>query len=137
MKTLKMTFLGLCALAFFMIPIDALAWRTDVRVRVGTPSPQVRVKVRPNGWCGTHSGSNGRHRQEIHHLTKRDYRVAKRLARSTGIYWKSLIKDRSRGYSWVEIGRMWGVPRKLVSLALNDFRTVRCVETPRRCGTRS
>ncbi len=137
MKTLKMTFLGLCTLAFFIIPIDALAGWSNVRLRVVIQIPQIGVNVYSSGWRGTHSSSYGSYRREIHRVTKWDRRVAGKLSRYTGISRHSLLEYRSRGYTWVEIGRWLDVPRKLLRKALKNNRDVRCAVPPRRHSTRT
>ncbi len=138
MKSMKLILLGLCSLAFFLIPIDAHAGRVVVRVAVKKPVRQVRVvktvrqvqvvkhspqmKVKPHGWCGTGSSSHRISRERPYVLTRLDKWMATRLSRESGVSRRFLLKDRSRKYSWNEIGRMWSMPKRMVRRALADGR---------------
>jgi hypothetical protein len=50
-------------------------------------------------------------------ISKRDRRIAKRLAWYTGVPRRELIHAKRMGYSWLEIGRWLEVPRRVVKAA--------------------
>ena len=50
-------------------------------------------------------------------MTKRDKKIARRLSRYTGVPKRELIHLCKQGYTWREIGRWLGVPRRVVRAA--------------------
>jgi hypothetical protein len=83
----------------------------NVRVRVGNTPPincrAVRVRRLP---------IRGRH---FYRLSKRDRRVATRLAHYTGVPKHEILRLRSYGYQWFEIGRWLHLPRRIVRAAMH------------------
>jgi len=53
-------------------------------------------------------------------VSKRDQRIARRLARYTGVSRGELIRARRMGYTWREIGAWLGVPPRVLQAAMSS-----------------
>lgn len=119
MKTTKMNIAALTALTLLL----GLGLAEDAEAKI-----RVRATVRtPNIGLVLGSGHGGcrverplplpdRHFRHIR-ISKRDRRIAKRLAWYTGVPKRELIQARRMGYSWNEIGRWLDVPRRVIRAA--------------------
>lgn len=136
MKTLKMTLLSLTALAFFLIPLEALANRPVVRVQVRPSAPRVHVSTRLSHRCGNEIRPIRSYKaKKRYSLTIQDRWMAKTLAYETGIPKRWLLDDRKSGYSWVKIGHKWGVSRRMVRSVLAESRRIHQRPRMERCLT--
>ena len=119
MKTLKMTFISLPALALLLFVGAADEAQARIRVKGTLRTPHGSIQVDN----GAYHHTRGYRRalpvryQEQHRVTKRDRKIAGRLGRYTGASKRELIQLRKQGYSWREIGRWLGVPRRVVRAA--------------------
>jgi hypothetical protein len=122
MKRMRMNLLSLVALALLVAPVivqaaeagirfDATVNTTHVRVRLGsTPSIHYRIYRR---------GHLPIRRLRPYRIVMPDRRIAQRFARYTGVPARELIQLRRRGYTWFEIGRWLGLPRRVVVAAMH------------------
>jgi hypothetical protein len=119
MKTLKMTFICFPALALLLTAVAVDEAQARIRVRGTLQTPHAVVHV-DNG-----AYRHGRvYRQALPvryyervRVSQNDRKIARRLARYSGVPQRELIQLRKEGYSWREIGRWLGVPRKVVHAA--------------------
>jgi len=120
MKT-RLTYLSLITavlLVSFMGVSNAEA-KNRVRVKVRTPQISVRVKTMPV----VHRRTVIRRvplpvRFHAHYdITKKDRKIARRLAKYTGTSKRELVELRRQGYRWSEIGRWLDLPRHTVRAA--------------------
>ena len=122
MKTLKMTFISLPVLALLLTvgAADEAQARIRVKGTFRTPHGVVKVDTGPyhhtRGYRGYRQVLPVRHYERIR-VSKKDRKIARRLGRYTGAPKRELIQLRKQGYSWKEIGRWLGVPRKVVRAA--------------------
>jgi hypothetical protein len=143
MKTTRMTPMALAALTIVLGLALAADAEAGIRVKATLRTPHVGVVVHggpvaprvlplrplPVRYC------------ESVRITKRDRRIAKRLAWYTGVPRRELIHAKRMGYSWMEIGRWLDVPRRVVQAAQSsrswDRFLDRAWERDRRHGKRS
>ncbi len=119
MKTLKMTFISLPVLALLLTvgAADEAQARIRVKGTLRTPHGVVKVDTGPfHHTRGYRPVYPVRHYERIR-VSKKDRKIARRLGRYTGAPKRELIQLRKQGYSWKEIGRWLGVPRKVVRAA--------------------
>ncbi len=139
MKTLRMTLLSISVLAFFLIPLDALARRPVVRARtvVSSHTPGVQISVRNSGRCGNAvQPVRGHSHQRRYRLTEKDQWLAIQMSRRSGVPRRWLLDDRLDRNSWYKIGRMWGMSRRSVGRLLAESRRVNFDPQIVRCLTR-
>ena len=115
----------------------------ELRVQATVHTPNVSVRV--GNTTSSHHRSYKRRslprRTQYVYITKRDRKIAKRLARFTGIPAREFIHMRRLGYRWVKIGRWLDVPRPVVRAAMHkrswkrflreEQRLARCGRNPR------
>ena len=58
-------------------------------------------------------------RRRVYRIAQHDLRVARRLAWYSGVPARELIRHRRYGYTWVEIGRWYHMPRRVVRAAMS------------------
>ena len=119
MKTLRNTIISLPVLALLLALGPAGEAQAGVRFKASLRTPHARIVV-DNGAFHHVRGYRRplpvRYHQEFR-ITKKDRRIARRLARYTGVPKRELIQLKKMGYSWNEIGRWLGVSRKAVRAA--------------------
>lgn len=94
------------------VRVGAVLGTPAMKIRIGTAPSCVRtgcVRVPPP------MRSNVRFRIGV-----RDRRIARRLARYTGVPTRELLRIRRRGYRWMEIGRWLRLPRQVVRAAMSQ-----------------
>lgn len=93
------------------VRFDVTMSTPNVRIRIGNTPPihyrTVRVRRLP---------INGR---RFYRISKRDRRIARRLAMYTGVPKRELLRLRRYGYQWFEIGRWLHLPRPVVRAAMH------------------
>lgn len=137
MKTLKMAILSLSALIVFLAPTQTLAGSSDFGIRVKVRTPQVRVNVGTRDRSGSdYVWRTGQDRSSLH-LSKRDYRMAARLADYTGISKHRIMKMRSRGHSWSEIGYRLDLPKRVIRAARSAKKWNQFMRPRGWCGVRN
>jgi hypothetical protein len=134
MKTTRMNIAALTALTLllgFGLVDEAEA---KIRVKATLRTPNVGV-VFDNGRSDCRIGRPlplpDRHYRNVR-ISKRDKRIAKRLAYYTGVSKRELIQAKRMGYSWNEIGRWLDVPRRVVKAAKSARRWERFLRYERR-----
>ena len=131
-----MAILSLAALVIFLNPIDALANRAVVRVQVRPSAPRIQVRTNIS-----HRHENRVQPRRVkkyykrHTLTVQDRWIATTLSYETGVPKRWLLDDRTRGYSWVKIGRRWDMSRRMVRFALAESQRVHSQPRNVRCLT--
>jgi hypothetical protein len=119
MKTLKMTFISLPVLALLLTVGAADEAQARIRVKGTLRTPHGIIQVDNGAYHhtrGYRQALPARHYDRVR-ITKRDRKMAGRLGRYTGVPKREMIQLRKQGYSWREIGRWLGVPRKAVHAA--------------------
>jgi hypothetical protein len=134
--------LGLTALALFLFAaVDNAEAKVRVQATVRTPYGAVHID----------NGSPARYRSPRvlpargHYyvktaITKRDRKIAKRLARYTGVSQREILRLRRQGYRWGEIGNWLDLPRPVIRAAQHQQSWQRFLRHNRgyeKCGTRS
>ena len=122
MNRMRVSLIGLMAIILLVgsgivqdaeagIRFDVTMRTPNVRVRVGNTHPihyrTVRVRRLP---------VRGR---RLFRISKQDRRVARRLARYTGVSERELLRLRRYGYRWFEIGRWLHLPRPVIRAAMH------------------
>ncbi len=116
---IKKTSLITVVLLISFMAVQTAEAKVRVRSSIRTPHIGIRVNTRP---------VVQRHlvvrrvplpvRRHAHfEITKEDRKMAKRLARYTGVTKRELIRLRRQGYRWMEIGRWLELPRSTVRAA--------------------
>jgi hypothetical protein len=122
MKRMRVSFLSLLVVALIVgsgIVKDAEA---EVRFDVTMRTPNVRVRI-----GNTHPGYFRTvrvrrlpiHGRRFYRISKKDRRVAHRLAMYTGVSERELLRLRRYGYQWFEIGRWLHLSRPVVRAAMH------------------
>jgi len=116
--------LSLMALALFLFAADDAEAKVRVKAKVRTPYGTIQVA---NGysertWSPRYRQLPARRRPPVHRqvefrITKRDRRIAKRLAWYTGVAKYEIVQLKREGYRWGEIGRWLDVPQRVVRAA--------------------
>jgi len=133
MKTLRMTILSLSAMVLILSPMQSLAATRDSRVRVRVRTPHISQKQQCES---THSWSLKKDRR-FRHLSKRDRKMARRLAEYSGFSSYKFMMLRDRGFRWSEIAYRLDLPRQVVRAARNAKSWKRFVRRAHWCGPRS
>ena len=119
MKTLKMTLISLPVLALLLTVGAVDEARARIRVKGTLRTPHGIIQVDNGAYHhtrGSRQAPAARYNERVQ-ITQRDRKMAKRLGWYTGAPKGELIQLRKQGYSWREIGRWLGVPRKVVRAA--------------------
>jgi len=120
MKTTQRNTITIMALALLIAAMPLASAQATVRVRATVKTPHLKYKVTPS------SVVVSRNRRVCHHpvryqetirLTKKDRKMAKRLARYTGASKRELLELRRDGYSWRKIGRFLNLRPQVVRAA--------------------
>lgn len=120
MKRMQMSLLSLMILALLVAPVIVHAAEAGIRfnVAVNTPTVHVRVGNTPAGQYRIYQrGLLPVRKLILYRIGTRDRKIAQRLARYTGVPARELVQLRHRGYTWFEIGRWLGLPRRVVRAA--------------------
>ena len=119
MKTTRMTTVALAALTILLglgLAEDAEA-RIRVKATLRTPHVGVVYDSGPLAYRDLPLRPLPVRYYERVRITKRDRRIAQRLAWYTGVPRRELIQAKRAGYTWMEIGRRLDVPRRVVKAA--------------------
>ena len=122
MKTLKMTFISLPVLVLLLTLGAADEAQARIRVKGTLRTPHGFIQVDNGAYHhtrGYRQAAPARYVERVR-VTKKDRKIAGRLGRYTGVPKRELIQLRKQGYSWREIGRWLGVPRRVVRAAKNQ-----------------
>ena len=122
MKRLRTSLLAVAALALLVTMALVRDAEAEVRFSAALRTPTVSVRI-----GNAHRGPYGHVRigrlpvrpRRHYRIVKHDRRVARRLARYTGVHFRELIRLRAYGYTWFEIGRWLRLPRRVVRAAFN------------------
>lgn len=122
MRKMRVSLLSLIVVALILgsgIVQDAKA---EVRFDVTMRTPNVRFRI-GNTPPGHHRNIRVRrlpiHGRRFYRVSKKDQRIAYRLARYTGVPRRELLRLRRYGYQWFEIGRWLHLPRPVVRAAMH------------------
>jgi len=118
--------LTLSMLALLLLGAGDASARVRVRATVHTPYGAVRID----------NSQRGRYYAPRRHLdytvTRYDRKIAKRLARYTGVSKGEILRLRRQGYRWSEIGRRLDVSRRVVRAAKHQGSWQRFLRDERR-----
>ena len=133
MKTRKTILTALAALTLLLGHGLAQDAEAKIRVRATLRTPHVGV-VYSSGPAYRFERPAPLPTRYYRHVevSRRDRRIAKRLASYTGVPRRELIHARRMGYSWNEIGRWLGVSKRVVKAAKSARRWERFLERERR-----
>ena len=123
MRTARMTLLSLIALALLIGPGAIRNAEAGIRVRATVRTPVVRIQVgsRPAYHsCNYRCDHQPNRYRTADLITRRDRRIAKRLAWYTGLPTREVLRLKRMGYGWREIGRWLDVPPRVVSASLES-----------------
>jgi hypothetical protein len=124
MKRLRISLLSIAALAVLVVPGMMRDANAGVRVKatVHTPNVTVRIGNTPSSHYRSFVRKPLPTRRVYRHviITQQDRKIARRLARYTGVPARELIFLKSRGFTWVTIGRWLELPRGTVRAAMNQ-----------------
>ena len=126
MKTTKTYLLSLIALALLIGPGAIRNAEAGIRVSATLRTPNVRVRLNNSPVCHTcnYRCDYRNHRVHrdlmVHRITKRDKRIAKRLAWYTGLPTREVLRLKRMGYDWRQIGRWLDVPPRVVRASLES-----------------
>jgi hypothetical protein len=91
-----------------------------VEARVHTPELSIYAGNAPSCYYGARPARRLPYRRAAYYeITRRDRKIAHRLAWYTGMPAKRLLRLRRRGYRWFEIGHWLYVPRPVVRAAMH------------------
>lgn len=118
-KKKRLVLFSIPALALLLTigAVDEAQARIRVKATVRTPYGRVHVDNGPYRHTRVYRQALPVRHYEYYQVTKRDRKIARRLARYTGVPKTELIQLRRVGYSWGEIGRWLDVPRQVVRAA--------------------
>jgi len=123
MRKMRMSLLGLVALALAAGILTVQEAHAKVRVSATLRAPNVRVHFGNTSSCRFHNCTIRhmpiRHNQYVK-IGKRERTIAVRLARFTGVPSRELLRLRRQGFQWFEIGRWLDLPRPVVRAAMNQ-----------------
>jgi len=103
--------------AMLVLGVAATA-NARLRVRATLHTPGVRVYVAGGGHYPNRVVVRRVFPYDVFEITRRDRQVARRLARFAGVPTRRFLRMRRQGYRWVEIGRWYDIPRRVVRTAL-------------------
>jgi hypothetical protein len=105
---------GLILLILSALAVEASAG-LRVAARVRTPHLDIRIGNAPGPALAiVRDGCLRPPLRPVHRIDPLDRRIAKRLARYTGVPKGELLQLRRAGYRWIEIGRYLGLSRRAV-----------------------
>jgi hypothetical protein len=134
MRLTTLAAVTVAALIFFAAQADA-----EIRVVASVNAPGVRVHASNVPSCYHSTEYYGRReacRHMRYEITRRDLRIARRLAYFSGVPARRLTRLRRRGFQWFEIGRMIYVPRYVVRAAMHQRSWNRFLREERRHARR-
>ena len=124
MKRLKISLLSIAALAVLVGPGMIKNATAGVRVKatVRTPNVSVRIGNTPSRHYRSFVRKPLPVRHVRHHviITQQDRKIARRLARYTGVQARELIFLRARGFTWVTIGRWLELRPRAIRAAMRQ-----------------
>ena len=118
-RSILMSLITLGLLSGAGIAEDANA---DVYVDATLHTPNVRVRIGNSPYSNYRSVTTTRRTVVVHphyNVTRNDWKVAGRLAWYTGVPARRMIRLKSAGYRWGQIGRRLHMPRPVVRAALH------------------
>ncbi len=132
--------LSLTAIALFLFgAVNEAEAGVRVKAKVRTPYGVVRVDTGHSERLRTVRRAPLPVRRHVEYrVSKRDRKIAQRLSSYTGIPKRRLLKLKSQGYRWTEIGRWYELPRQMVRAAKHKKSWRKYVNASRydqRCGT--
>jgi hypothetical protein len=125
MKKERMRRTILAAMIFTAVAAIAMQAEAGIRVSASVNTPGARIHACNDPSCYHHIDLERRmpaRRYDYYEyeVTRRDRKIARRLAWYTGVRKNRLLRMRRRGYHWFEIGRALRVPRPVVRAAFNQ-----------------
>lgn len=103
--------LTLSVLTLLLLGAANASAQVRVRARINTPYGSVRVS-------NTHTGRYQMPRRHLEYrVSRHDKKMAKRLARYSGVAKRQILRLRRQGYTWHEIGRWLDVSPRVVRAA--------------------
>jgi hypothetical protein len=135
MKRMLQSLMVIAALALLVVTGLVRDAGAEVRVSATLRTPNVSVRI-GNVPPGPHGRIRVRHLparpRRQYRIVKRDRRIARRLARYTGVPVRELIRLRAYGYNWYEIGHWLRLPRRVVRAAFDKHSWKRFIHGGRR-----
>ena len=123
MKKERMRQMTIAAVTFAAVAVIAMQASAEIRIVASVNTPVANVHVCNIPSCDYRIDYNRRvpaRRHMYYEITKRDKRIARRLAYFSGVPARKLVNLRRRGFRWFEIGNMIHVPRPVVRAAFNQ-----------------
>jgi len=123
MKKMRMTLMSLATLALLIGAVIAQDADAQIRVDATLHTPNVRVRISSTPSDHYRSSKKRQLPVRMHKhvkISKRDRKIARRLARYTGVPSRELIQLRRQGYGWFQIGRWVQLPRPMVRAAMHE-----------------
>ena len=139
MKRERMRRMTLAAVIFAAVAALAAQAGAEIIIAAEVSAPGIRVHAGNVPSCNNYTYLARRMpaRGYIHHeITLRDRRIARRLAWYTGVPAPRILRLRSFGYTWNEIGRALYVPRNVVRAAKSQKKWNRFLAMERRRARR-
>jgi hypothetical protein len=118
MRKTRLSMLILIELALLFVSGLSRSAEAGIRVTATLHTPDVHVRIggAPRGYTIGHLPVR---RPGRHMVGRRDRAIALRLARYTGVPARRLIRLRTYGYTWFEIGRWLRLPPQVVRAAMD------------------
>ncbi len=130
--TKNLSLLTLSVLALLLVGANEAAAKVRVKATVRTPYGSVRID-------NSHGPRIVTPRRQVEvRITRQDKKIAKRLARYTGVSKREILRLKRQGYRWGEIARWLDVSRQVVHAAKHQQSWQRFLKAERRhqrCGT--
>lgn len=140
MKTqLKSISLITAVLVVTFMGVQAAEAKIKVRAKIRTPHVGIQVNTGPSAHrpVVVRRVSTAPRHYVRYEVTKKDRKVAKRLAKFTGASKSELVSLRKQGYRWTEIGAGLDLPRSAVYAAMDSASWKRFLKQDRRYGRRN
>ena len=123
MRRMRRNLMSIMAMALLIGPGLVQDADAQIRFKAALHTPNVHIRV-GNGYYGPYRRGRIRHlpirRRRVYRINERDRNIARRLAWYSGVQMRELIRLRSYGYNWFEIGRWIDLPRPVVNAAMNQ-----------------
>ena len=123
MKKERMRRMTLAAVTFTVAAVFAAQAGAEIRVAATVNAPGVSIHASNMPSCNNYVRYDRRMPARgcvRYDITKRDLRIARRLAWYSGVPAREIVRLRRRGFRWFEIGRMIYVPRPVVRAAFHQ-----------------
>ncbi len=119
MKRLLIGLAGFALSTFVLFPLFADGAEAGIKYDVSVNTPNISVRV--GNYPYRHHRVHGVQPRpvRIDGYLRGDVKIAVRLSRYAGVRQKRLLGLRRRGYRWMEIGRMYNIPPRVVRAAMS------------------